>query len=436
MVMASHNTLLWMGRSLSVLLTIGAIWIVAIWIGAPATAQQAPASAAKPATGDAVETHLGKGYDALKQDRYEEAAGEFRAALALDPTLVERARFPLAVALFEQHKSSEARQEFEAVRREVGDHPNVLYYLGRLDLEERNFEAAIRELSKAAVRPPFPDTTYYLGFAYLKQGDLPAAEKWLKEAARLNPNDSRVQYQLGFVYRKEGREEDAKKAMVLSEEARRSGDDEARLRNECAEKLNQGPREEARAVCDQLYDPNDAEKLTALGMVYGQHGDLEEALKPFRRAAELSPQSPQMQYNLALTYYQLSQFEEARVPLANAIKRWPDLFPVNALYGAVLYKLGQEAAAYEALGRAHHLNPQDQVTTDLLFLTTIGRARTSQSAKSYSESRRYLQEAEKLKPHEPAPHRIMAEIDTATGHSAEAAQEQQESDRLSKAAAN
>src|SRR3989442_12918617 len=95
--------------------------------------QGAPA----PAATNTWEAHLGKAYDSLKQDRYDAAASEFRAALKLDPTLVLRARFPLAVALFEMKKFDEARQEFEAVHREVGDHPNVLYYLGRVDLEER-----------------------------------------------------------------------------------------------------------------------------------------------------------------------------------------------------------------------------------------------------------------------------------------------------------
>ena len=115
----------------------------------------------------------------------------------------------------------------------------------------------------------------------------------------------------------------------------------ARLRLECRQKLDQGQREEARTVCEQLYDPDNADKLTELGTIYGQHGDLEAALKPLRRAAELAPHSPQMQYNLALTYYQLNQFEQARGPLANSLKRWPDLFQLNALYGAVLAKLGE-----------------------------------------------------------------------------------------------
>src|SRR6266550_1892372 len=166
-------------------------------------------SAVKSVTSDTPETHLGKGYDALKQDRYDAAAAEFRAALEIDPTLTLRARFPLAVALFELHKSDEARRELEVVRREVGDHPNVLYYLGRLDLDDHHFEDAIRNLNQAAAKPPFPDTAYYLGYAYFKQGDLPAAEKWLQQAAQLNRRDARVPYQLGLVYRKQGHEEEA-----------------------------------------------------------------------------------------------------------------------------------------------------------------------------------------------------------------------------------
>ena len=375
---------------------------------------------------------MGKGYDALKQDQYDLAASEFRAALELDPKLVLRARFPLAVALFEQHKSNEARQEFEAVRREAGDHPNVLYYLGRLDLDDHNFEGAIKNLSQAVVKPPFPDTSYYLGFAYFKQGDLKAAEKWLKEAAQTNPRDARVQYQLGFVYRKEGQEEEAKKAIALSEELRQRDSNESRLRLECGQKLDQGPREEAHALCDQLYDPDNAEKLTELGTLYGRHGDLEAALKPLRRAAELAPESPQMQYNLALTYYQMNQFEQARVPLAKSIKRWPDLFQLNALYGAVLLKLGEDAPAYDALQHAHQLNPQDSGTVDLLYMTTLELGQKSQSARQYSDSLRYFEEAAKLRPREPAPHQGMAEIYTRTNRAAQAAAEQQEADRLTK----
>ena len=381
---------------------------------------------------DIPEAHLGKGYDALRQDRYEEAASEFRAALALDPKLVMRARFPLAVALFELKQSAEARREFQAVRREIGEHPNVAYYLGRLDLMDQNFEGAIRYFNQAITKPPFPDTAYYLGLAYFKSGDLKAAEKWLKQAAEINPRDSLAQYQLGLVYRKEGREQEARKAVALSAELRRQDADESQLRSECARKLDAGPPGEARAVCERLYDPGNAEKLTALGTIYGQHGDLDAALKPLRRAAELAPQSPQMQYNLAFTYFRLNRFEEARTPIANAVERWPDIFQLNALYGAVLSKLGEDVPACQALRRAHQLNQTDSQTTNLLYVTLLGLARKSQAAREYSDALGYFGEAAKLRPADPEPHRSLAEIYALTGHPAEAAAEERRAHQLNK----
>jgi protein O-GlcNAc transferase len=386
----------------------------------------------QPAAAEPAATHVGKGYDALKQDRYEEAITEFRAALAIDPSLVLRARFPLAVALFEAHQNDEARQQFEQVRREVGEHPNIVYYLGRLDLDNLDFAGAIRNLNKAVLKPPFPDTAYYLGYAYLKQGDLPNAEKWLKEAARLNPRDSRIPYQLGSVYRKQGHPEKAKQSMTLAQQLKQQDTEESRIKTECGEKLQEGPREAARTICDQLYDPDNVEKLTALGMLYGQHGDLEAALKPLRRAAELSPQAPQMQYNLALTYFQLNQFENARKPLEPAVQRWPDVFQLNALYGAVLMKLGDLQPAYQALRHARELNPQDQPTAEMLYATTMDLAHQDEKAQQYSESLRYLEEAAKLKPQEPEPHRRMAQIYSLTGHPAEAKSEQEMAEQLAK----
>jgi len=388
----------------------------------------------KPSTKETSDAHLGRGYDALKNDRYDVAVTEFRAALQIDPKLTLRARFPLAVALFELHKPGEARRELETVRRETGDHPNILYYLGRLDLDDRNFAGAIRHLTEAAANPPFPDTTYYLGFAYFKQGDLTGAEKWLKEAAQANPHDARVPYQLGALYRKQGREEEAQKVMAQSNEQRQRDSAESKLRLECATKLDQGSREEAHAICEQLYDPANADKLTALGTIYGQHGDAEAALKPLQRAAELTPQSPQMQYNLALAYYQLNRLAEAKTALAASATRWPDVFQLAALYGAVLAKLGDDLPAYQALHHALDLNPQDSPTSDLLYLSILKLGYKSGEGGQYLESLRYFEEAARLRPLEPEPHRGMAAVYTQTGRGAEAVAEQNKADRLDKAA--
>lgn len=388
----------------------------------------------KPASKQTPEAHLGKGYDALKKDRYEEAAAEFRAALAIDPKLTLRARFPLAVALFELHQGEAARKEFETVRGETGDHENVLYYLGRLDLDERNFDSAVKNLGQAAAHPPFPDTAYYLGFAYFKQGDLAAAEQWLRQAMAATPRDARVPYQLGQVLRKLGREEEAKNILSQSSEQRQRDSAESQLRVECAQKLDQGPREEAHKLCEQLYDPDSVEKLTALGTIYGQHGDPEGALQPLKRAAELAPQSPQMQFNLALAYYQLNRLEEAKAALRDPVARWPDVFQLNALYGGVLAKLGEDLPAYEVLRHAHELNSQDAATADLLFLSTMKLGYKSGEAGRLNEAMQYFEEAARMRPQEPEPHRGMAIVYEQTGHHSQAVAEQAEAERLEKGA--
>jgi tetratricopeptide (TPR) repeat protein len=378
-----------------------------------------------------VDAHLGRGYAALKDDRYEEAAREFRAALALDSKLTLRARFPLAVTLFELQKPEEARKEFEAVRSEVGDHPDVMYYLGRLELTDGNFDKAIEDLTAAARKPPFPDTAYYLGSAYLKKGALEPAAKWLDTAARLNPRDPHVIERLAALYRQQGRKVEAEKVFAEAADLRQRDATVSRQRIECAQKLETSSLEEARPVCEQLFDPNDADKLTMLGTIYGQHGDYAEALKPLRRAAELSPDSPQTEYNLALDCFQLQHYIEAREALARVVKLWPDLSQLSTLYGAVLYKLGDEPSAYQVLSHAHELNPQDAHTAMMLYESGVGLAAKSMGSKEYQTSLRYLREAAQLVPQEPEAHRLLAQLYRATGRNSEAAEEQRQFEILS-----
>jgi tetratricopeptide (TPR) repeat protein len=401
--------------------------LLAIVIG-PSALGQSPITTATPrdSAQGGIEAHLGAGYADLKSDRYPEAAREFRAALALDPKLAMRARFPLAVALFESHQLTEARKEFDAVRAEAGDLPSVTYYLGRLDLLSDNLDGAIRDLSLAAAKPPFPDTAYYLGLAYLRKGDLPAAEKWLQSVAQLNPQDFHTRERLAALYRQQGKSAEAKEAAAQAEILRNRDARVSQKRIACAQALQSGSSSGANAVCGQLYDPNDADELTMLGTLYGQHGDYEQALKPLRRAAELDPNSPQTHYNLALDCFRLRRYAEARDTLANVVKLWPDLAPLNALYGGALYKLGDKAAAYEALRRAYQLDPQDSGAATMLYDTGLSLAKESLAGRQYAESVRYLNEMAQLFPQTPEPHRLLAEVYRAAGRPAQAAQEQKQ----------
>jgi len=361
-----------------------------------------------------IQSHIGKGYQFVQQEQFQQAVQEFQAALALDPRLV-RIRYQLGVSYFALQQWPEARREFERLRKETNADPGVLYYLGRLDLQEENVEGAIHRLEKIATDPPFPDTSYYLGSAYLKTGRLAEAEKWLKQAVESNPRDFRAPERLARVYLKTGRRAQAERQFTVSSERRQHYNEAARQGVECVQELTNRPLDEARVTCRALFDPTDPDKLTTLGMIYGQHGYYAESLEPFERAAVLDPESFETNYNLGVSYFRLRRYEEARRSLTKALELRPDFFGSNALLGAALFTLHEDEAAYKALNHACELNPTDADTSGLLFKVSMLLAQQRWSRKEYTECRNFLQKAQALKPDDPQVQKRLAEVSALLG---------------------
>jgi tetratricopeptide (TPR) repeat protein len=374
--------------------------------------------------------HLGKAFELLGQNRYPEAAREFREALAIDPRLTMRARFPLAVCLFAMGSQEEARKQFEAVRGVAGDTPEVMYYLGRLDLMAERYDSAIGALQIAAGHPPFPDTDYFLGYAYLKVHRLAQAETWLRKAAASAPGDFRIQERLGLLYRLAGRGKEAQQAFARAAELHRRDVEANQEALECMQALQTRPVLEARPVCQNLFHPGNLGDLVSLGTIYGDHGDYQEALEPFRRAAQLDPNSFEMQYNIGLTYFRLKRYREAREPLMRAVALRPDIFKLNALLGAVLYTLGEDVQAHQFLSHAHELNPEDKSTAALLFQEDLLLARRTFLRNQYQASVRYLAQATIIQPSNPQPHQLLSQVYAAMGKPDEAHREDLEAIRL------
>ncbi len=267
---------------------------------------------------------MGKGFEFTQENRTEEAAKEFQAALALDPTLV-RARYQLAVCYFVLHKWTEARKEFEQSDQQTGGEAHIVYYLARLDYMEGKVEAAIIRLKNIVSDPPFPDTAYYLGAAYLKKGNSELAEEWLKKAAGLTPNDFRVPDHLARVYLKLGRRTEADEQFRLSASLREHYDKGARQGVDCNQTLATRPLAEALTTCQQLFDPGDPDELLFLAIIYGNHELYKESLQPLKQAERLDPASFEVQHNLGLSFFRLGLYADARGPLENRVRTLADL---------------------------------------------------------------------------------------------------------------
>jgi protein O-GlcNAc transferase len=350
-----------------------------------------------PTAQSAAKAHVGKGYDLVQNDRYGEAAQEFRAALELDPAAID-ARYQLAVCLLALGEPTESRKEFERLRTAAGNDPSITYYLARLDLLDGHAVDAIRRLVPVMAHPPFRDAAFYLGSAYLSHGDLDDAIKWLREAAQSDPHDFRAHYRLARVLQQKGFRTESEQEYTRSTEMREHYNESARQSVACVQALKTETDSAARETCNRLFDPSDPDKLTTLGMFYGQNGKYEEALAPLKRAAELDPDSFEVYHNLGVTYFRLRRPAEARAPLEKAVALRPDFFGSNALLGATLYTLKDDQAAWRVLHFAHQLRPNDSDTTELLFRTSVILGNKSVENGDYSAGLAYLMQAADLRP--------------------------------------
>ena len=234
------------------------------------------------------------------------------------------------------------------------------------------------------------------------------------------PRDWRVPDRLARVYTKTERREEAEKQFAVAANLRQSVDEASRQGIECVQSLQTRPLEEARAVCQKLFDPTDPDRLATLGLIYGKEGLHADALAAFLQAGRLDPDSFEIQHDLGLSYFRLKRYADARKPLEEAVARRPDFFGSNALLGATLYALRDDEAAYPVLDRAHRLKPEDPEAANLLFKATLSLALEMYEKKAYAESLGYLRKASELRPDSPVVQARMAEVRRLLGARPEA----------------
>ncbi len=313
----------------------------------------------------AVDPHLGRGMQLMQQQLFEAAANEFQQALARDPAN-PRARFELAVCLLSLGRNEEARREFEKLQKQTGESRYITYYMGRLDLLSDDYKSAIQRLGSVAEHPPFPDTAFYLGTAYISLGNVTSGINWLEQAAKLLPHDYRVHYRLARAYSSAGREQDANHEYSLYTQYKDEHKNTEKDVRDCTTALRTRPLTEAREICHRVFDATNPEKLTLLGQLFGDAGAFGDAVDPLSQAVRLDPGSFEAWHNLGLTYFRLQQYAEARAPLEKAVALRPDYYGSVVLLGATLYMLGDNDAALPVLEHAYRLNPTDTQTAAVL----------------------------------------------------------------------
>jgi Tfp pilus assembly protein PilF len=147
----------------------------------------------------------------LYNQDYPAAERETLRALDLDPSLAD-AHNNLGLVYYAQDRFSEAATQFRKALENLS-YPTpeyAAYNLGRVYFKLGDYAAATEAYERSlAILPNNPDGRFELGMSYARLGRLAKAEEEFTAALKLRPDSARTRYELGMVLFKLGRRGEA-----------------------------------------------------------------------------------------------------------------------------------------------------------------------------------------------------------------------------------
>lgn len=395
--------------------------------------------------GDSAALHMLFGRAYLVARIPEQAIPEFRQVIKLDPAY-PRAHGFLGYAYLEHYQEEgypQAREEFEKELKLHPDEYQVQELLGIADANLRDFPAAETALLRAARLHPQESSIYlYLGETYAATNRTRAAVDVLEKYVSMmgNPSDdklreaSRAWYLLGQNLRRLGREEDAKKALMRSQQIReakfkydvqhifeekKNPDEErgSRVSDRIADVLDAGSPEEKQGAqtmvqqslpAETLHKQPVAQKETAaarqyrsfvaeilgscyndLGVMRAKESKFLQAAEFFRQAAKWNPDLPGLDRNWGLASFRAELYQDAVPPLERQVQAHPgDSFTRKVL--ALSYSILENYAKVVEVLQPLLQHPPDD--PGLLFAWGTALVQTHQSAAAAGIFRRLLEQ--------------------------------------------
>jgi tetratricopeptide (TPR) repeat protein len=324
----------------------------------------------------AVNELVNRGRGALKAGHIPGAEAAFREALETMPAGESRfdagTRAEIAAAYYELSADNDADNGVKnAARKYAGEYARAAverdrtqaqphYTLGKIAGDLKQWETA-RDEFKEAVRldgSSFASVTE-LAKAQFNTGSFAEAAAAYESAAQINPGSESVWFNLGAVYGRLRKQDNALSAYRRAVEIK---PDYAPAHRQIGAILSaKGDRAgaiEAYKRC-LFYNPERLVALAALremGAVQSASGDYQGAETSFARALELSPDDDQTNYNMALVKLELKKYDEAR----SFSEKAAALAPSKALYhytsGLSRESAGDEEGAIAAYAKAASLD--------------------------------------------------------------------------------
>ncbi|REK10448.1 MAG: tetratricopeptide repeat protein [Planctomycetota bacterium] len=223
------------------------------------------------------------------QERFDEAAAGYRAALAQDPNHVESHNNLGTVLKAQGHLEEAGRHYREAIRRNprfLAAHVNLGWVaeIGKRYAEAADHFRAALEIDANAVL-----ARYGLGMSLQKLGQIADAMACYQDAIRLDPTHAESHLSLGYLLQTQGR---ATEAIRCCQEAIRLNPRSPEAYNNlCVAWTGEGRHDEAIAACRKAIElrPDFAVAYSNLAVSTQSIGLLDEAIEYHRRAVQIAP---------------------------------------------------------------------------------------------------------------------------------------------------
>jgi tetratricopeptide (TPR) repeat protein len=214
-------------------------------------------------------------------EKMDASAAAYLAAEKLIP-LNDGDSFTLAMAQIKLQQGAAAGARLSALAARSPEQPLYLYWLGKLDYDERRYDEAIVKLRRVIELDPQSVRAYNsLGLAFDMQGRFAPAQEALEKAANLNRQQTRPSpwppHDLGYLLFRMNRFEEARDALRESLQ----------------------------------YDPDFAQAHYHLGRVLEKEGDESEAIGEYEKAIALDKASAEPCYSLGLLYRKIHREADA-----------------------------------------------------------------------------------------------------------------------------
>ncbi|HXE74572.1 MAG TPA: tetratricopeptide repeat protein [Candidatus Xenobia bacterium] len=250
-------------------------------------------------------------------------------------------------------------------------------------------EAEVAFSAAARLEPGDARLRYELGEVLARRGKPADAIAQLRRAIALAPNEPQAYARLAVLQAQLQRFHDAQETLTALERARPDYAETHFLRGRIAEEEGDHARAEAHLRHYLRLKPQDVVGLGELGVALLAQEKYDEAEPLFQQVLARRPESGVAHYNLGLLGNRRGEHEKARAHLEAAARLLPEDAGVQYQLGTSLARLGELAKAEEALRKAVALAPDNLEALYALgtLLSRMGRSKEGSALLTEHERR-------------------------------------------------